>query len=158
MLLIAATATETAMMLSTKREGSSTMLNAAADNVIEWARVKAVTTRVVAQSGAAETSQPPPLVARSHHHRRKQQRGQEQHVVEAAPDVMRPVGYERAKNFEAIVGFQIENRDPCFGGHHRRTSNAALAKVDKSAMLRVQAEHKVVSDADLAAEQPRRRP
>ena len=66
---------------------------------------------------------------------------------------MHPVGYERAKNFEATVGFQIENRDPCFGGHHRRASNAAPAKVDKSAMLRVQAEHEVVSDADLAAEQ-----
>ena len=73
-------------------------------------------------------------------------------MVVAAPDVMRAVRYERANNVETIVGFQIENRDPCFGGHHRRTSNVAIAKVDKPAMLRVRAEHKVVSDANLAAE------
>jgi hypothetical protein len=51
-----------------------------------------------------------------------------------------------------IAGFQIDNCDPCFGGHHRRTCNVALAKVDEPAMLRVQAEHEVVSDANLAAE------
>src|SRR6266481_8516840 len=65
---------------------------------------------------------------------------------------MRTVRYERANNVEAIVGFQIKNRDPCFGGHHRRTSNVAVANVDEPAMLRVRAEHEVVSDANLAAE------
>src|SRR5262245_46748411 len=65
---------------------------------------------------------------------------------------MRTVRYERADNVETIAGFQIEYRDPRFGSHHRRASNVALAKIDEPAMLRVQAEHEVVSDANLAAE------
>src|SRR5438094_1794681 len=55
-LLIAATATEVAMTHSTRRDGNSTIPEAAADKVIEWARVKAVTTRVVAQTAPPRDS------------------------------------------------------------------------------------------------------
>src|SRR4029077_16476353 len=55
-LLIAATTTEMAMRLSTRRDGNSTMPSAAADKVIEWARVKAGTTRVVAHTAPPRVS------------------------------------------------------------------------------------------------------
>ena len=45
-----------AMTLSTRRDGNSTMPSTAADKVIEWARVKAVTTRVVAHTAPPRVS------------------------------------------------------------------------------------------------------